>query len=161
MWLGRGTEPPYWQPNLLKRSMQIIFILCASRKWPNTPLTLKQHSCKDLERTVFARLPKEAQANKIWQLQKCIYELADASQYWYLKIWEELCKLGGRPSKLDQGIFYLHNRREMIGTVSLFVDDLLWAGNSELVQIIQKLKTIFQVVSENHKSITYVGINLK
>ena len=126
-----------------------------------TPLTLKQHSCKDLERTVFARLPKEAQANKIWQLQKCIYELADASQYWYLKIWEELCKLGGRPSKLDQGIFYLYNRREMIGTVSLFVDDLLWAGNSELVQIIQKLKTIFQVVSENHKSITYIGINLK
>ena len=44
-----------------------------------TPLTLKQHSCKDLEQTVFARPPKEAQANKIWQLQKRIYELANAS----------------------------------------------------------------------------------
>ena len=49
----------------------------------------------------------------------------------------------------------------MIGIVSLFVDDLLCAGNSELAQIIQKLKTIFQVGSENHKSFTYVGINLK
>ena len=49
----------------------------------------------------------------------------------------------------------------MIDIVSLFVDDLLWAGNSELAQIIHKLKTIFQVGSENHKSFTYVGINLK
>ena len=89
-----------------------------------------------------------------------MYGLSNASQYWYLKIREELPKLGGRPSKLDQGIFYFYNRREMIGIVSLFVDDLLWACNSELAQIVWKLKTIFQVGSENHKSFTYVGINL-
>ena len=85
--------------------------------------------------------------------------MANASQY--LKIREELCQLGGRPTKLAQHVFYIYNRRQMIDIVSLFVDDLLWAGNSELAQIIHKLKTIFQVGSENHKSFTYVGINLK
>ena len=49
----------------------------------------------------------------------------------------------------------------MIDIVSIFVDDLLWAGNSEFAQIILKLKIVFQVGSENHKSFTYVGTNLK
>ena len=49
----------------------------------------------------------------------------------------------------------------MTSIVSLFVDDLLWEGNSELLQIMQKLKIIFQVASENRKSFTYVGINTK
>ena len=48
----------------------------------------------------------------------------------------------------------------MIGITSLFVD-LLWAGNSELLQILQKLKIIFQVCSEKHKLFTYVEITLK
>ena len=49
----------------------------------------------------------------------------------------------------------------MISIVSLFVHDLLWAGNSELAEIIQKLKTILQVGSEINQSFTCVGINLK
>ena len=49
----------------------------------------------------------------------------------------------------------------MISIVSLFVNDLLWAGNSELAEIIQKLKTILQVGSEINQSFTCVGINLK
>ena len=36
---------------------------------------------KIMERTVFARPPKEASTNKIWKLRKCIYGLADASRY--------------------------------------------------------------------------------
>ena len=119
----------------------------------STPLTLKQPSSKVRIWSVQYSWghPEKAKTNKIWQLQKCVYGLADASQYWYLIIWEELCKLGGRPS----------NRREMTSIVSLFVDDLLWEGNSELLQIMQKLKIIFQVASENLKSVTYVGINTK
>ena len=41
---------------------------------------------KDLEHTVFVRTPKEAQTNKIWQLQKCAYGLTNASSYLHLKI---------------------------------------------------------------------------
>ena len=140
-----------------------MLTLCASKKWPVNSIEIEIAFLqgKDLERTVFVRPPKEAQTNKIWKPQKCGKGLADASWYWYLKIWEELCRLGGRPSELDQGIFYFYNRREMIGIVSLFVDALLWAGNSGLAQIIQKLKTVFQVGSKNQKWFTYVGINLK
>ena len=54
---------------------------------------------------VFVCPPKEANTNKIWKLRKCIYGLADASQYWYLEFREELIKLGAKPSQLDQGVF--------------------------------------------------------
>ena len=112
----------------------------------STPLTLKEPSSKvriwsvqylwDLQRSPNQQNRATAKM-RVWT--------GRSSWYCYLKIYKELCKLGSRPSKLDQGIFYFYNRIEMIGTISLFVDDLLWAGNSELLQIIQKLKTIFQV----------------
>ena len=34
--------------------------------------------------------PKEANTLNIWKLQKCVYGLADASRYWYLRVREEL-----------------------------------------------------------------------
>ena len=110
-----------------------MFRLCASKKWPVTSFHIKTAFLqgKDLERTAFVRPPKEAQTNKIWQLQKCVYGLVYASRYWYVKIRKELRKSEGRPSKLDQGIFYFYNRRKMIVTVSLFVDDLLWAVSAD------------------------------
>ena len=60
---------------------------------------------KLIERTVYVRPPKEAQTNKVWKLRKCVYELADAIRYWYLKLREELIKLGATPTQLDQGTF--------------------------------------------------------
>ena len=60
---------------------------------------------KLIERTVYVRPPKEAQTNKVWKLRKCVYGLADASRYWYLKLREELIKLGATPAQLDQRIF--------------------------------------------------------
>ena len=56
-------------------------------------------------KTSFKHPPKEANTNKIWKLLKCIYGLADASRYWYLKFREEHIKLGAKPSQLDQGVF--------------------------------------------------------
>ena len=82
---------------------------------------------------------KKPKSKKSGSYKNACNELANASRYWYLDIPAELCKLGGIPSKLDQGIFYFYNRREIISTVSLSVHDLLLAGNLGLAQIIQKL----------------------
>ena len=81
-------------PTYSRQGIQIMFTLCASRKWPVSSIDIKTAflQSKDLERAVFLRPPKEAQTNKIWQLQKCVYGLADAPWYCYLKIWEELRK---------------------------------------------------------------------
>ena len=56
---------------------------------------------KEIERTVYLRPPKEANTNKVWKLQKCVYGLADACRYWYLPVEEELLKLGAKISSID------------------------------------------------------------
>ena len=42
----------------------------------------------------------------MWKLQKCVYGLADACRYWYLRVKEELIKLGANVSSVDPGLFY-------------------------------------------------------
>ena len=90
-----------------------------------------------------------------------MYGLADAPRYWYLKVKEELCKLGARPSQLDQGIFIFHNQIEIIGIIILFVDDIIWAGKPIFSSVNNKFKNLFHVGTENSEAFTYVGINIK
>ena len=44
-------------------------------------------------RIIYLRPPNEANTIKVWKLQKCVYGLADAGRYWYLRVREELLKL--------------------------------------------------------------------
>ena len=63
--------------------VQSIFVLIASNKWKVQATDVKTAfpQGKQIERTVYLRLLKEANTNKIWKLQKCLYGLADASRY--------------------------------------------------------------------------------
>ena len=75
-------------PTCSREGIQIMFTCFASRKSPVNSIDIKTAFLqgKDLECTVYVRPPKEAQTNKIWQLHKCVYGLANVSRYWYLKI---------------------------------------------------------------------------
>ena len=66
-------------------AVRSIFVLITSNKWKVQANDVKTAFLqgKQIERTVYLQPPKEANANKIWELQKCIYDLADASRYWY------------------------------------------------------------------------------
>ena len=44
---------------------------------------------KKIEQDAYIRPPKAA-TNKIWELQKCVYSLGDASRYYFLPVKEEL-----------------------------------------------------------------------
>ena len=90
-----------------------------------------------------------------------MYGLADASWYWCLKVREELCKLGTRPSQLDQGLFTFQNQTEIVGIVILFVDDIIRTGKPHYTNIINKFKNIFHVGTKNPHAFTYVGINIR
>ena len=140
-----------------------MFSLIASKKWPINTIDVKGAFLqgKDLERYIIVRPPKEAQTSKIWKLTKCVYGLGDASRYWYLKVREELCKLGARPSKLDQGVFYFSKNNEIIGVFILFVDGIIWAGKPIFNNIIERFKKIFHIGAENSEAFTYIGINIK
>ena len=73
---------------------------------------------------------KEANTKNLWKLSKIVYGLADASRSGYLKLRSELIKLGGKPIKLDQGIFIWISSASLIGITVCFADDVIWAENS-------------------------------
>ena len=150
-------------PTCSREGLRIGLSLIAARKWSIQSIDVKTAFLqgKDLERTVYVRPPKEAHTDKIWHLRKCVYGLSDASRYWYLKVREELIKLGATPSKLDHGIFYFHKASSLVGLIVLFVDDILYAGISEFQQTIDCFKKVFLMGSENHNTFNYVGMHLK
>lgn len=114
-----------------------------------------------IERTVYVWPPKEVTTNKIWLLKKCIYGLADASRYWYLKLREEFIKLNATMCKLDQGIFLWFEEGNLVGIIVCFVDDVLWAGTPSFkLSVIDRIKQIFAISSENSQTFTYIGIEI-
>ena len=116
---------------------------------------------KLIELTVYVRLPKEVQTKKVWKLTKCIYRLVDASRYWYLKLREELIKLGATPTQLDQVTFIWSKSNKPTGIMACLVDDVLWVGNIEFETIINKLKQVFCLSAERKQIFEYIGIKLE
>ena len=104
--------------------------------------------------------PKEANANKIWKLWKCIYRLVDASSYWYLKFREPI-KLGAEPSQLDLWVFIWNINNKPAGMMVCFVEDVLCWGNKNFTNIIDKSKETFQICAEHSQAFSYIGIYLK
>ena len=106
--------------------------------------------------------PKEANTDKIWLLNKCVYGLADASRCWYMRVCEEITKLGGEISQLDQGLFLFQHDNQICGIITCFVDDMIYGGDSWFENnIITSLKNTFAIGTENNQAFSYVGINVK
>ena len=109
---ARGFEEikdfPTDLPCCSRIGVRSIFVLIASNRWKVQPIDVKTAFLqgKKIERTVYLRPPKEANTNKIWRLQKCVYGLAEASRYWYFRVKEEVIKLGANVSSIDPGLFY-------------------------------------------------------
>ena len=52
------------------------------------------------------KTPVEVTRDKLWRLKKAIYGLNHATKVWYLKVKDELGKMGAIKSKYDEAIFY-------------------------------------------------------
>ena len=104
---------------------------------------------------------KEVNTNNIWKLQKCVYGLADASRYWYLRVKEELIKLGANVSPVDPGLLYWKEHYKLVGIFPCHVDDMIWGSNENFkINVIDNLKNTFMFGSEETKAFTYLGIQL-
>ena len=83
------------------------------------------------------------------------------SSYWYLKLREELIKLGATPTQLDQGTFICSKNNKPIGIMACFGDSVLWGGNTEFETIINKLKQVFHIGTEHKQIFEYISIKLE
>ena len=57
-------------------------------------------------------------------------------------------RLGPTLIKLDQGILIWHKDSKPFGIMACFVDDVLWGGNTEFENIVNKLKQMFYISSD-------------
>ena len=91
-----------------------------------------------------------------------MYGLADASRYWYLRVREELLKVGAKISSIDPGPFYWRANNTLTGILACHMDEMIWGGNQYFKEtIITKLKEIFNFGSEETEAFKYIGIGLK
>ena len=91
-----------------------------------------------------------------------MHGLADASRCWYLRVREELLKVGAKISSIDPGLFYWRENNTLTGILASHMDEIIWGGNQYFKEtIITKLKEIFNFGSEEMEAFTYIGIELK
>ena len=78
----------------------------------------------------------------IFEATKGIFGLSESPRLWYLKFRETLKDIGFSESKLVPCLFLKHNSRgELIGLVTLHVDDALLAGSPEVAEDWKTLQT--------------------
>lgn len=66
----------------------------------------KQHFCwVDVLKEKFSLILQKNIENIVWLLKTCVYELNDASHAWYLRVHDELIKLGAKPLQYDPALF--------------------------------------------------------
>ena len=153
-------------PTCSKESLRIVLGIMASNSWTCKSMDIRTAflQSKQLDRPVFLLPPKEANVphGHIWKLSKCVYGLTDASRSWYLTLREELTRLGAIASKHDQAIFTWCFENRLQGIIATHVDDFCFGG-SEIFQnqVIDNLRKVFKIKSEEVAEFQYVGLNIK
>ena len=144
--------------------MRLILTLLSSNKWPCNAIDIESAFLqgKQIERPVFLIPPPEFQEqNIVWELKTCIYGLSDASRKWYLRVKEELCKLGIQCSKSELSLFYYQNNNSLDGILITHVDDFCWGGAKNFRDsIIRPSKNNFSIGTEFEQSFRYLGLNI-
>ena len=167
--VARGYEDDTYgiakdSPTVNKENLRLAFMIIASKKWVINSLDIRAAFLqgKPISREVYLKPPREANMKgKLWKLQKCVYGLNDASRNFYLKVKEELLKLGCKCCQLDQALFYYH-KDGLQGLFLSHVDDFLWAGSGTFkANVIDKIKSNFKISSENSSVFKYLGVEIQ
>ena len=118
---------------------------------------------KELDRLVYLDPPKEANVPPayIWKLSKCVYGLTNASRSWYLTLKVELLKSGAVVSKYDQAIFTWYFGNKLQGIIATHVDFCFASLEIFQTRVMNRLRRLFKIKSEEVAESQYVGLNIK
>lgn len=155
---GRQTD----SPTCSKESIRVVLAIIASKKWKCQMLDVKTAFLqgKQLERDIYIKPPTEAETTCLWKLNKCVYGLNEASRYWYNRVKEELTKIGLEKSRYDEALFYWRHEGRCEGVLAIHVDDFLYGGSPKFEKLMEKIKTIFTVGSQETAPMKYLGMNI-
>ena len=151
-------------PTCMRETLRIVLAYAVCRHWEINSIDIKAAFLqgKPIEREVYLRPPKEANsANKVWKLKKVVYGLSDASRVWYLRVVDELHKLGTESSQYDKAFFMWKKDGVVEGLIVVHVDDFLWTGSGLFFEnVICPLKSVFKISKECGSSFKYIGIHI-
>ena len=133
-------------PTCSRESVRILFSLLASNNWQLSAIDITRAFLQGepIEREVFVKPPPEANTNKLWRLLKCVYGLADAPRKWYLRLTEELVRLGCKQHKIDKGLFVYTLNNALVSVLTCCVDDIAFGCTPIFVsRVLNKLQETF------------------
>ena len=146
-------------------SLRVILSILANCAWKLHSMDIKTAFLQGqtMDRDVYVKPPKEANAKGVWHLKKCVYGLSDASLQWYRQVKSAMLETGGIGSKVDPAVFYwLNQSGNVIGILGCHVDDFIWGGTEKFENnVINKIRATFKIGKEDSVAFQYCGIQLK
>ena len=150
-------------PTCSRESIRLVLAVIASKKWKLLGFDIRRAFLQgdEIDREVYLKPPPEANTNLIWKLCKCVYGLGDASRSFYLKLRNELLKLGAVQSPLDQGLYFFFKGTEIAGILAAHVDDIMHGGDAVFqTSVIQPLSKILLFSTQHDSIFEYLGLSL-
>ena len=152
-------------PTCSEESIRLMTAIIASKGWRCNGIDVKAAFLqgKTIDRDVYIKPPPEIESQSIlWKLNVCVYGLNDASRTWYLRVCEELKKLGAKQCRYESALFYWHHQGKLEGVISIHVDDLFWGGTDLFKRsIIAGFKEAFEIGKESSLTFQYLGLKIK
>jgi len=119
-------------------TIRLVVALAAQRKWSIYQLDVKSAFLHgELNEEVFVEQPcgyvQKGHEKKVYRLKKALYGLKQAPRAWYNRIEAYFQKAGFEKCDYEHTLFFKTRKEGKILIVSLYVDDLIFTGNDELM----------------------------
>lgn len=119
-------------------TIRLVVALAAQKGWTIYQLDVKSAFLHgELEETVYLDQPcgyvQKGDEHKVYKLKKALYGLKQAPRAWYSRIEAYFLKEGFEKCDYEHTLFVKREKKDIILIVSLYVDDLIFTPNDELM----------------------------
>ncbi|XP_024441578.1 uncharacterized protein LOC112324164 [Populus trichocarpa] len=132
-------------------TIRLLLVIAAQKGWKVFQLDVKSTFLNGvLQEEIYVKQPDgfaiQGEEDKVYLLQKALYELKQAPRAWYSRIDDHLLNLGFVKS-LSKATLYIRLKDDDILIMSLYVDDLLITGSNELQieEFKQEMMRVFEM----------------
>jgi hypothetical protein len=97
----------------------------------------------------------------LWRMKKAAYGLYDASRRWWMRVMEVMMELGGRTLVGDESLVCFHKDGQLIGLISLHVDDFQGAGMEYFFRsVMDAISQRFKISKREVQSFRFTGVDV-
>jgi hypothetical protein len=158
-----------YAPVVAWATIRFFLTLAVNNNWHTRQLDfLLAFTQADIERDLYMKLPAgsvipgrtltdEDRKNYVLKLEKNLYGQKQAGRVWYLHLKKNLLKIGFKPSKIDECVFYYGKTIFIVYTDGTI---LIGPDQQEIDELIKRLGKVFQIKDQGSLS-DYLGIKIE